>query len=678
MRMKRENRGLTLVELMITIAILAIVIAAATSFMVTGSKSFTKGSADSDLQKEAELTVNQIEDMVIDVNGGLDRTYEADADGNKTKAELVMYHATQEEDELGTVETKYVKETVVWKKSDEKMYYSKWDVTYDSSSKSFVEGTQHADNQLLAERVSLFEVDLDTVDETTSDGTVYQIVRAVQIRVGYENSFGDVEYATSPTITLRNRMLLTDDPNEAFEVPQKVSAKGELWYNGNETGGITVIIIDQQSEVSCGNDYQIYARLKEEGKEVNDQVNWEIETECSSNIDATGILHVGASEPNEFLTIVARKKTDSNEFARGVVKVVGTTSSTKSFRAITITRDSLEPFSPSFDSYPTLQGKWSNAEINEIQYTWSVSAPELLENYDSIDKNKKTFAFNIKKERNSYGRVFEIRLTAYAPATGETRSDKIQYRIDEDATDGGDSFMKRGMMEHGDIQFWFDTDFGYDVTALSWEYYFCDINGNRIPEYDYLLPHVVLGGNIGDNYGNHHFNYTLAYDDELPLNHEYYVKVVTHMKDPQKGTEWDHERIFYIPAVQLFDSNYYGINDAGWFWCYFDMIGYWNVALQDSTKVADIVGVDLDDCEVEWSAEGTKPEWVAEDNPIKISLECYNPVARADVGPNGMRLEGRVINNCMYWQKVTIHSIKLKVYMKKYPDVYTYINMYFD
>ena len=662
MRMKRENRGLTLVELMITIAILAIVIAAATSFMVTGSKSFTKGSADSDLQKEAELTVNQIEDMVIDVNGGLDRTYEADADGNKTKAELVMYHATQEEDDLGTVETKYVKETVVWKKSDEKMYYSKWDVTYDSSSKSFVEGTQHADNQLLAERVSLFEVDLDTVDETTSDGTVYQIVRAVQIRVGYENSFGDVEYATSPTITLRNRMLLTDDPNEAFEVPQKVSAKGELWYNGNETGGVTVIIIDQQSEVSCGNDYQIYARLKEEGIEVNNQVNWEIETECNSTIDATGILHVGASEPNEFLTIVARKKADSNEFARGVVKVVD---GRKSFEAITITTKSLEPFNPKFGSFPTFSEGLSEEEHKELEdsltYEWTVSKPELVESMNSIDGDPSTLELKIKQDSSSYDQVFDITLTAHCPITGETRTDRIQYRVDSAGTKGGDSNMKRGMGVnggHGYINYTFDKGIdgfsSYDV-----DYYFCDIYGNKI-----TADNEKYGDSIVFNMVSPWTAYyTLTFNENLPADREFYVKVVVNFYNEWNNTNSHYERIHYIPAVQLYDTHEFVDKGGGNFEFWFGFVGYYELSMANAEDLLEFSIVEFD---------YTAPPGVSVTLPTDFQTEAKTE--------NKVWCRGAVNSGSITAATgIKLQYLKLKVSLKGYEDsIYTYITIPFN
>ena len=162
-----RNKGLSLVELLITIAILSIVLVIAVSFMMTGSRSFTKGNADSNVQKEAELTVNQIEDMIIDINGGVSMTDDDD------KTEMTMYHA--EDDGSGTGAMLYTKEAVTWNKSDHNMYCSKWKVNYDRDTDTYTVDPAATDNyvdQLLAEHVTSFDVDLsDTLTTKAMDGT---------------------------------------------------------------------------------------------------------------------------------------------------------------------------------------------------------------------------------------------------------------------------------------------------------------------------------------------------------------------------------------------------------------------------------------------------------------------------------------------------------------------------
>lgn len=649
----RENRGLSLVELLITIAILSIVLAAATSFMITGSRSFAKGNADSELQKEAELTVNQIEDMIIDVNGGMS----VSDDGNKL--ELVMYHG-----EIVGAATVYTKESVTWNKSGDKMYYGKYNVSYDESIDDYTVNSTEYDNQLLTENVAGFGVDIDTVDETALDGTVKTFVRSVQIRVGYENSNGRVDYATSPIITLRNRMMLSGNPAEIFEDFQAPSDTMRLWYEGTETLG-TVPIIDYYSEVQRGAAYNIYARLNRglddsgteiQGGDVSHLVNWEIETtNTMSTIDSGGILRVGETEPNDYLTITAKYKNNPSKKASGIVKVVG--GSGKSFKAITITTTSLEPFNPKYGSYPTFseEGNWTEEEKNAITYKWTVSEPERVESFADTNKD---LTLNVKKEAANYGKILTIRLTAYSPTTNETRWDEVKYLIDRDPTDGGDSFMKRGMLEHGEIQFWFDTDFGYDVDVVKWEYYFCNEEGQRLSGYDDLL--VYIHANLQPD-SNHHFYYTFAYDEELPPDQPYYVKVDAYMKDPRTGTEWTHERIFYIPKVELYDmyqATYWG---GANFEFYYGLIGYYDLALANN----DVCGYEVVEFE--------------QDTPPGVTLTASIGNTQAK-GVNTIWVQGVIsdgINDGWLPSDRKPISMKIKVYLKKCPSIYTYVNINF-
>ena len=146
--------------------------------MMTGSRSFTKGSADSNVQKEAELTVNQIEDMIIDLNGGVSMNVD------QATTELSMYHA--EDDGTGTMV--YSKSAVRWDKNDQNVYCSKWDVAYDASTGTFADGAAEYADQLLAEHVTDFKVDLsDTLTTKAMDGTTKTIVKSVLISVGYDN-----------------------------------------------------------------------------------------------------------------------------------------------------------------------------------------------------------------------------------------------------------------------------------------------------------------------------------------------------------------------------------------------------------------------------------------------------------------------------------------------------------
>ena len=693
MKMMKENRGLTLVELLITIAILSIVVASATSFMITGSKSFTKGNADSELQREAELTVNQVEDMVIDTNGGLTVEYEfenpgageGEDKGAVTRTELTMYHA----DETGAEVLDYVKESVVWNPAGgddvkDKIYYSKWNVSYDSDSGSFVtDGAPIADNQLLAERVSLFEVDTDTEDEMAADGTINTIVRSVQIRVGYENSFGRVEYATSPIITLRNRMLLSADPNMLFEVPEKVDANFRLYYKSDGGTDVPLVtpIIDRSSTVQRGSRYQIYAHLTNGNTDISDLVNWKIEESgtCFSSIDAaSGKLNVDPNEPCEYLSVTATYKSNPAKKATGVLKVEG--GSGKSFTAIKIITDSLEPFSPHYDSHATFEGIWSPEEMAALDYTWEVSDPDMVEPFVN---NEKTLALSVKKSAANYGKTFRIRLTATSEVTGETRWDEITYRVDSEGTTGGDSNMNRGMgvdNGHGMINYTFDIPFS--ASHVEYNYYFCNEAGDYVAEDNEKYGHCIVFENRSMGTAGY---YTLTFTEGLPVNRAFYVRVeltcTSEWYTPPKGP-WTYSRIHYIPAVQLVSHNNGVLHQngdsyaGGSFECNFSMLAYYSVAAQDR-KLSEIIDWEVRDFEYEVITEEGMPN-----DPVNVWIDIADPVARGEnsgsiMEVNKMRLWGFVrADDIKYWQKLKVTQLTIRIYMSEDHNIYTDLTFY--
>jgi prepilin-type N-terminal cleavage/methylation domain-containing protein len=194
---KGENQGFSLVELLVSVAILSIVLLVVTTAMVTGSKNFTRGNADAGMQREAQLLVDQIEDMIIDSNVGIN--FKAEADGS----ELVLYNTT---DGGGS----FTEEVIKWNSDDNKLTYSQWEVTYDDVAGKYVRsGAALYDDALLTQNISDFSVDLsDEKKEPGTGGSEITVIRSVKVKVGCIGNGGQVTYATSAVISLRNRMLL--------------------------------------------------------------------------------------------------------------------------------------------------------------------------------------------------------------------------------------------------------------------------------------------------------------------------------------------------------------------------------------------------------------------------------------------------------------------------------------
>lgn len=70
-KMRRNNKGVSLVELIIAIAILSIVGIAICGFMAFGSKNFATSTKNVKLQYEQQVTVNRIRDIILETSRGI-------------------------------------------------------------------------------------------------------------------------------------------------------------------------------------------------------------------------------------------------------------------------------------------------------------------------------------------------------------------------------------------------------------------------------------------------------------------------------------------------------------------------------------------------------------------------------------------------------------------------------
>ena len=65
------KKGFTLVEIIVSLAIMSIVAGAVGAFVIAGNNSYMRGNKELTLQEEAQLTANQLIDLIIDVERGI-------------------------------------------------------------------------------------------------------------------------------------------------------------------------------------------------------------------------------------------------------------------------------------------------------------------------------------------------------------------------------------------------------------------------------------------------------------------------------------------------------------------------------------------------------------------------------------------------------------------------------
>ena len=207
--MKKNHKGFSLVELVIVIAILAILGIAIYGFFHTSSRAYSSTSKEVDLQYEAQLVTNQLDNLIIDSTKGVDYWY------TKASGENVQIISDKSIDNLEEViEKTFIisnenesKETemysIVWNKKTQKVMMAKGKETKDADGKVVQTFGEPA---LMAEYVQGFGVSLERVKSQ----------RVVEFHFDFVN--GDRNYDTNHNITLRNNVLVNNLPNKGEDV----------------------------------------------------------------------------------------------------------------------------------------------------------------------------------------------------------------------------------------------------------------------------------------------------------------------------------------------------------------------------------------------------------------------------------------------------------------------------
>lgn len=173
------NKGFSLVELLITVAVLSIVIVAVGGAMVVSAKSFSSGSSNVTIQQEAQTTTNLLSNLVMDAQ------------------KVTQTGATTGTDD-GTIEiigSDGATITVTYSNADKKLSYSK------ALGGSVESGT-------LAEGVSFFKVDSSSF---ATDKNVY-------FDLGVVDYADNNTFSTTFTATSRNEEKITTGADSAVIV----------------------------------------------------------------------------------------------------------------------------------------------------------------------------------------------------------------------------------------------------------------------------------------------------------------------------------------------------------------------------------------------------------------------------------------------------------------------------
>lgn len=185
--MKKNDRGYSLVELIVAIAIFAVVGIAVFGFMTYSSNNYRRTNTDIKLQYEQQLAVNQVRDLIVESTSAIYFD-----ESSKT---LAIYS-------LGTSDAGnvvYPVTKVAFDAAEKKLYFGK--KTFDT--KDSISYAAITDTQLLAENVDSFEVDLSKVKR---DKVTFKITFLVQ----------DKSQEVTEVVALRNRLLVSNETDKIY------------------------------------------------------------------------------------------------------------------------------------------------------------------------------------------------------------------------------------------------------------------------------------------------------------------------------------------------------------------------------------------------------------------------------------------------------------------------------
>ena len=202
--MCKKNKGFSMIELIAAVAILAIVGSMVLVFLNSGLKSYNDTDDTVNLQNEAQRTLNQIQEMLIDAGNGV--TYNTDQTGFMTGGHFVLkseepanYHQISFFNQTafkgvdGAAADAYSCGYIHYDSAGKQLLYTEYH--YDTDTNGVLQpGVASEADSVLAKNVEKFNVDLSKLEKN----------QQVKIEIGFK--VNSKTFETEKTIVLRNKV----------------------------------------------------------------------------------------------------------------------------------------------------------------------------------------------------------------------------------------------------------------------------------------------------------------------------------------------------------------------------------------------------------------------------------------------------------------------------------------
>lgn len=213
---KMNNRGFTLIEMIVTVAIIAIFAGVVLSFITTGSNLFRNTSNTAKVQMETQETFDKIEDIIINSNRKLSygesshifevASFDEQVAAKSAQTSVAARLKATKSGSSSSADEENVRDYIIWNQTTEEITYihsENSDGTWRNSNTSSV----NPQGDVLATGVTYFQAD---VSKAVSDNIVNFVLKTRK---------GTKEVETVHSVSLRNNLNIDYSPNEPFDNP---------------------------------------------------------------------------------------------------------------------------------------------------------------------------------------------------------------------------------------------------------------------------------------------------------------------------------------------------------------------------------------------------------------------------------------------------------------------------
>lgn len=218
--MKRNNKGFSLVELLIAMAVSSIVLTALVLLVAQSVKSYSKQTSLAQIQSDADVVLNQISKSIL----------EADIVYIDKSSDYVKLYTKTVDDTSDPTSPKHIKWGYYYDKNEKKLYYTDDTLSKKSEACDYVED---------------FDVKLSKSNFTLKDGHIIEVLPTnpeLQVSITLErmrskrtvtreymsrNKIGDnitLQKATGGEVTLKATGAVSGDKSDLDKIP------GEYFY----------------------------------------------------------------------------------------------------------------------------------------------------------------------------------------------------------------------------------------------------------------------------------------------------------------------------------------------------------------------------------------------------------------------------------------------------------------